>query len=202
MPDIYTQDFFICPLWWKTLVFLSLERKYFWLLKNPLYCMPKNHHIIEYDWSSARSWIAERTACRHVSRFLLVKHFTQNNFSQGVLKLHSKVVEKKSDAYINYKANNLIKTTAQICPPTSLQSQIYTQLTMVCFGVSLLHFLARKFTVTTLTSGEADSFFWMGSCLFNRDKAKTPILDTYSFSSLLNFAWQHYYCSHPHPPVQ
>lgn len=113
--DIYIQDFFICPSWWKTLVFLSLKWKYFWLFKNPLYCVPKSHHTIEYDLSSAKAWIAGRTACRHVSQFLLVKHFTQNNFFFCVLKLHSKVVKKTPDAYINYKANSLIKTAAQIC---------------------------------------------------------------------------------------
>lgn len=90
--------------------------------------MPKSHHIIEYDWSSAKAWIAGRTACRHVSQFLLVKHFTWNNFCVCVLKLHSKVVgekKKKSDAYINYKVNNLIKTAAQICHPPHYFSNLH-----------------------------------------------------------------------------
>lgn len=116
--DIYIKDSFICPLGWKTLVFLCPERKYFQLKKKKIPILRAKISAYNWKWLIFCQGLNSKENClqKCFAIFVSIALHSEQSIFLCVLKLHSEVVKnkKKSDACINY---NLIKMAAQICHP-------------------------------------------------------------------------------------
>ena len=114
------------------------------------YVACQSHHITECYWSSAKAW-------RHISQFQLVKHFIQKCFFCLCAKTSFLSCEKKKDMYINYKT--IYQDCSSDLSSTSLESQIFTKLAVICSGIFVLGFLASKVAGSNLPSGGRESVF-------------------------------------------